>query len=388
MSTIDNTEKVKVIELINSIVDAGAETIVKDIIVNLDKKRFDVTLLTEKPNAMKNANVRELLNKRVVIKSLHPLAKDGFFNKVFRKLFYIFIPSKYLLRKREEFIQKTIKEIEPDVIHVHLQMLKYLVPMANELKNTKIIYSCYTLPSRYFNHMEMEKNYNDASFLSRNNGMIFTGMHSEMVDELNALFNVNNTMILRNGIDLSTLDCNLSKQEARKIAGLPENVFLIGHLGRLYYIKNQLFLIDVFEEILKRNNNSFLLLIGDGEDKCKILNKIKQKGMQDKCKLLSHVDDLSLLYRSMDVFVFPSLFEGIPNACIEAQVAGVRCVISSSITKDVFFSENAIEADLNEELSEWARKILDTSIKGSYKNDISLFEIKTVISKIESIYTS
>lgn len=382
-------KKIKVIELINTIVDAGAETIVKDIILNIDQRKYDVYLLTESANSTKYANVRAILEKNINIFCVYPLASGNFVNKLYRKLYQLLTPFSYRIKKQRDYIESSIMEICPDVIHVHLQMLQYLIPISEFLKekNIRLIYSCYTVPSRYFNDESMKDNLRDAKYLVLNNNMRFTAMHESMKDDINQLFGLNNTVILRNGIDLSKYHDEISKSDARKQLGVPADSFLVGHLGRFVYIKNQRFLIDVFIEVLKYNKNAFLVMVGDGHDLKSIKNKLKQNGIENKYLILSHVDNLIWFYKALDVFVFPSLFEGIPNACIEAQAAGLKCLISSTITKDVFFSPQAIPANLADGPKAWANLIVDNNSKGPYLNNIEEFDFSKISSTIGKLYS-
>ncbi|MBO5630917.1 MAG: glycosyltransferase, partial [Aeriscardovia sp.] len=188
-------------------------------------------------------------------------------------------------------------------------------------------------------------------------------------------------------IDLSKYHDEISKSDARKQLGVPADSFLVGHLGRFVYIKNQRFLIDVFIEVLKYNKNAFLVMVGDGHDLKSIKNKLKQNGIENKYLILSHVDNLIWFYKALDVFVFPSLFEGIPNACIEAQAAGLKCLISSTITKDVFFSPQAIPANLADGPKAWANLIVDNNSKGPYLNNIEEFDFSKISSTIGKLYS-
>lgn len=88
----------------------------------------------------------------------------------------------------------------------------------------------------------------------------------------------------------------------------------------------------------------------------------------------------------MDVFVFPSLFEGLPVSLVEAQVAGLRAVVSDTITEDCFLSEKLVTLSLSDPVEKWVKFILDDSIKSTYHRDISDFDINTEIHKLEKLY--
>ena len=129
--------------------------------------------------------------------------------------------------------------------------------------------------------------------------------------------------ILKNGIDINKFDYNENiRSEYRKNLKL-ENSFVIGNIGRFAEQKNQLFLIDVLKKIIDEKENAKLLLIGDGENREQILRKIDDLKINNNVVILSNRNDIHCLLQAIDVFVLPSLFEGLPVVAIEAQ----RCWI-------------------------------------------------------------
>lgn len=142
-----------------------------------------------------------------------------------------------------------------------------------------------------------------------------------------------------------------------------ENKFVVGHVGRFFDQKNHKFLINIFKEILKKEPESVLLLIGDGPLKPEIMEQIKNLDMIDKVKFLGVRKDVPELMMAMDVFVLPSFHEGLPVVCVEAQASGLNCVISSSVTKEVNFGLCQYLA-LSDSVKNWALNIL------KYKNNI------------------
>ena len=113
-----------------------------------------------------------------------------------------------------------------------------------------------------------------------------------------------------------------------------EGKFVVGHIGRFSYQKNHNFLIDIFAEIRKKNSDAVLLLVGDGELKGQIQNKVNQLGLDNSVIFAGIRKDIPALLSAMDVYVFPSFYEGMPNTVIEAQATGLPCVISDRITKE------------------------------------------------------
>lgn len=111
--------------------------------------------------------------------------------------------------------------------------------------------------------------------------------------------------------------------------------FVIGHVGRFHEAKNHMFLLDIFAGICAKRSDVALLLVGDGELRYAIQDKIHSLNLDDRVILTGNRNDVPKLMQAMDVFVFPSKWEGLPVAVVEAQAAGLHCLISDTITKEV-----------------------------------------------------
>ena len=111
--------------------------------------------------------------------------------------------------------------------------------------------------------------------------------------------------------------------------------FVVGHIGRFSTQKNHSFLIEIFEEFHKQNNDTVLLMIGEGELEQKIKDCVEKKELEDSVFFLGVRNDVERLYKLFDVFVLPSLFEGLPVVGIESQAAGIRTILSDKITEEV-----------------------------------------------------
>ncbi|MDZ5040773.1 glycosyltransferase family 1 protein [Clostridium perfringens] len=144
----------------------------------------------------------------------------------------------------------------------------------------------------------------------------------------------------------------------RKKLSLDE-CFVVGHVGRMDEGKNQKFAIEVFNKIHKKKNNSRLLLIGDGILKEELKKQVKELGIEKAVYFLGVRNDIANLLQAIDVFIFPSLFEGLPVSLVEAQASGVKILASSCISKEVDIVNDGIEfLDLNLGSEIWAEKIM------------------------------
>jgi len=180
------------------------------------------------------------------------------------------------------------------------------------------------------------------------------------------ILNKCNYRVIPNAIDLSLyLSTNIYNVEnIRRELGVPEDAFIIVHVGRLSKVKNQRFLIDVFYDIQKEKKDSFLVLIGDGEDRKFLEDYAKILNIQNYIKFLGVRDDVPALLSCFDVFVMPSLYEGLGGAAIEAQAAGLPCVLSDTIPKIVDMELGLTSfLSLHDGIYLWADKILQYNNK-------------------------
>ena len=141
--------------------------------------------------------------------------------------------------------------------------------------------------------------------------------------------------ILHNAIDIDQYGFNADTRcRIRSEFGLSDDTTVIGHVGRFMTQKNHAFLLEVFSEHLKISGKSILMLVGGGELESAIKQKASELGISDKIIFTGVRSDVPALLSAMDVFVFPSLYEGMPNTVIEAQATGLPCLIADTITRE------------------------------------------------------
>ncbi len=134
--------------------------------------------------------------------------------------------------------------------------------------------------------------------------------------------------------------------------------FTIGHIGRFEKPKNHKFLIDVFFEVIKRRENAKLLLVGDGTLKNSIIKKVKRLGIENKVIFAGIRTDINHILQAMDVLLFPSTYEGLGIAVIEAQASSLPCVVSNNIPKEAFITDIIFSISLKSNIKEWTNKVL------------------------------
>lgn len=168
--------------------------------------------------------------------------------------------------------------------------------------------------------------------------------------------------IVSNAIDAAAYAYDSSvREKIRKEFGLSEKTLVVGHVGRFSPMKNHRFLIQVFASVHKNEQDSCLLLVGDGNLRQELEQQIRADGLTDAVILTGIRTDVNQLLQAMDVFVFPSLYEGLPVTLVEAQAAGLPCLVSSSVTDECRFTDAYEMENLTSSSEQWAGKALALS---------------------------
>ena len=196
--------------------------------------------------------------------------------------------------------------------------------------------------------------------------------------------------ILNNAIDASKYISNEEKRvQMRQQLGISKDEFVVGHVGRFCYPKNHKFLIDIFEELSKRVSCK-LLLVGGGELRQEIEEKVKEKQLTDKVIFTGIRSDVADLMQAMDVFVFPSNYEGLPVTMIEAQASGLPCFISDKVPIECKKTDLVQQISLEDSVDSWVEAVLE-SMKITRRNTYEEikkagFDIQENVAKLQKFY--
>jgi len=199
--------------------------------------------------------------------------------------------------------------------------------------------------------------------------------------------------LLNNAIDLQKFKYNKETRETiRKELNINEDTLVIGHIGRFMKQKNHSYLIDIFNEVHNENSNSILVLVGQGPLQEKIKEKVKKLNLEKEVIFLGQRSDADKLYQAFDVFVLPSLYEGLGMVAIEAQASGLSCIFSTRVPKEANVVKELVKfLDISREnIKEWKEEILH--INKERKKDVSMllekYEIKREAKRLEEKYNS
>ena len=287
-------------------------------------------------------------------------------------------------------LNKIIKKKKYDIIHVHgsssIMAIELLIAKINGVK-VRIAHSRNTETNNYFIHKILKpiftKSYNVALACGEDAGRW--------------LFENQRFTVLHNGKDLEKykFDENIRKKIREKYN--LHNIKTLATVGNCNDQKNQSFLIDVFNEIYKKDKNIHLFIIGDGKNKKYLEEKCKKLNIGDNVTFLGRIDNVNEYINAMDIMLLPSLYEGLPNVVLEWQASGVPCLVSDKITRECKVSNLVKFISIDLGVKPWVEKILELKI--SEKNEKienskegcnalinKNFEIKNNVKKLEEIY--
>jgi glycosyltransferase involved in cell wall biosynthesis len=207
-------------------------------------------------------------------------------------------------------------------------------------------------------------------------------------------FGKKESVIIRNGIDVKRFSYDVDvRKQYRKALGLASEETVIGHVGRFTSEKNHSFILEVFAQYRELNNQAKLMLIGKGPLMEAMKQKVEQMDLQENVLFMGERSDVAEQMQTMDVFLMPSLFEGLPFVLVEAQAAGLPCLIADTINKDIVITDAVHYMSLSDTTSAWAEKLDDivnnsVRVKNDALLDSSGYSIDKTIDYIQKLYQS
>lgn len=198
--------------------------------------------------------------------------------------------------------------------------------------------------------------------------------------------------IIYNAIDLSKFQYNENTRRLmRETLSIDSSQFVLGHTGRLAPVKNHPFMVQLLRKLLDRGHNAVLIFIGDGPDQEKIKNQVRELVLEDRVYFLGKRNNIHQWLQAMDLFLFPSFFEGFPVSLVEAQATGLPCLISDQVSSEALLTDHSLALPLSQPEA-WIQQI-ETQISNPFNrkmtdlNRIQMsFDINQVIDQWEALY--
>lgn len=198
--------------------------------------------------------------------------------------------------------------------------------------------------------------------------------------------------VIYNAIDTAKFSFNPQiREEMRNMLGIGENAIVLGHVGRFWQVKNHPFIIQVFLELIRWETNAKLLLLGDGPDYEMIQNMVQAEGIAGQVIFAGAQHNVHDYLQAMDVFIFPSHYEGLSLSLVEAQTAGLPCLISENVNLDICITDlvEALPADFARKCL-WVEKIHEIAGRPRKSQESAVreagYDIDTSVLEIEDFY--
>lgn len=360
-------QKTKVLYVLTVLNRGGLETMLVNYFRNFNKDKFEFHFLVHRTEGQYE---KELIENGAYIHRVSPLS---------------FSLVNFLKYKKE--LNIFFKNNKFDIVHVHNNSfgyypLKYAKKHGNKIR---IIHSHISS----LNDSMMKVLF--GKFLNKKIPFVATEFYACGIEAGKWMFGNRKFEVINNAIDIESYYFNKENRKLYQDKLNAKDTINIVNVGRFNTQKNHLFLLEVFAKIVKKNNNYKLFLVGDGELKAQILEKIWNLDISDYVELLGVRDDVDIILQAMDIFLFPSLFEGLPVSLVEAQATGIKCVISDGVpAESILVKENVEVISLKENAEQWAEKIVKIDV--SQRKDVSEiikekgYDIKENARKLEDKY--
>lgn len=364
----ETKEPIRIGHVIGKWVGGGVEAVVMNYYRHIDRNKIQFDFICDEDSTNVPYEEIEKLGGRVII-----------------------VPPYQKVFKYHKELKKILKENKYEIVHSHINTLSVFPLFAAKEAGVpvRIAHSHSTT-----NKKEWKKNI--VKQILRPLAKVFATDYfacSELAGRWlfgNKAFEAGKVYILNNAIDIDRFRFNeKTRDKKRKELNINKDTLVIGHIGRFVAQKNHTFLIDVFNEIVKEKDDIMLILVGQGPLKEEIQEKVKKLGLTAKVAFLGQRNDVNELYQAMDIFILPSLYEGLGMVTIEAQVSGLKCICSNEVPKAVNCTNNVLFVELDSELTNWKNAVLDNiRIKRNSENfEIDeIYNIKKEILNLEKKY--
>ena len=347
---------IRILQIVNNMHRAGLETMLMNYYRRIDRSKIQFDFLTHRAErADYDDEIESMGGKVYYAPRLYPQNLRAYFH--YTDHFYAEHP-------------------EYQIVHSHIDAMSYLTLKAAKKANVpiRIAHSHNTSIDKDFKYLL--KQY----YRSRINS-VATNYLACGVEAGKYLFRNQSSLVIPNAIEKHKFiyQSQIRKRKRAEL-GIAQKLVL-GHVGRLSYQKNHSFLLDIFNKIQKKEPESILLIIGEGEKQTEIQNKAKSLGIADKICFMGKRSDVNELYQAMDAFLMPSFFEGVPVVGIEAQFAELPCFFSDKVPEEVKFSPICHFIPLECDAKEWADYILNNITTQEKRGQIILEDERYDIDK-------
>lgn len=361
-------ERINILHVIGTLDRGGAETFLMNVLRNIDRTRFNFVFL-----CFGNADF-DYEDEAIALGAT--VSRIPAFTK------------KHMIRNVTS-IMKVIKQERIDIVHTHIYYDSVFALIAAKLTGTNGRFT-----HSHNTHAEEKPSYVKKiyhSILKAAVNLLTTKRLACGEDAGNSLFyKKSEFQVVHNGIAIE--DFAYSEQNRHNIRTelkVPLDSLIVLHAGRFHAQKNHAFVIEIFSEYRKLNPKAHLVLVGDGPLRSSIENKVAELSLRGSVTFLGKRTDMNKIFSASDIFLFPSLYEGLPVVMIEAQASSIKSLVSDTIDPAVKQTDTVEFYPLSKHASEWANKISAMNLARVDSQDTMLnssYNIKINVKNIEKIY--
>ena len=359
---VSDKKRIKVMHVVNSMNMGGIETFIMNLYRNISREKYEFVFLANAPGKYYYQDEIEALGGRFI--KIDPVGAG-------KRL-------KHLAQLRT-----VIRKENPDVIHCHTYFDAASVMMMARLCRVPVrITHSHTTEAknlhRKFLHWMLTK-----IIVVESTNLLACGEEAGKALYGNASFQV-----INNGIDLDKfIFSETSRRKIRKEIDVNENDIIIGHVGRFEKVKNHEYMIEILKKIISRDAHYKLVLVGDGTLRKEIEALVKKNHLDNQVIFAGNAKNANEYYSAFDIMVFPSIFEGLPLALVEAQANGLPVVASSGVTEEAKINDNFRRLSLDEGAEKWAQAVCEMVGKRVKPNEkINDYSIEKMVEEVRGIY--
>ena len=364
-----------VVHFIHGLNMGGAETLVKNYALLLDKSKFKVTVLcyTHEESPYEELLRRNNIEVIYVCDSMPLYKRKGIIAKIVNHY------------QRYWLIRQELRKLDPDIVHFHLTVSDF-IRFAHPKKSVRLFYTQHFDTSRW--KKDYPNDIKNLKWLMKHYSVQPIALNKAMKASMDRILQTDRTRILNNGVDMSEFQKPLDRNAKRNALNVPQDAFAIAHVGRFDPIKNHEFLVKVFQQVKKKKPEAFLLMVGRGETEEKVRNQLEGAGLADSYRILHDRTDVAEILQACDAAVFPSFSEGLGIAVIEIQAAGLCCVASTGVPKDACISNRIRFLNLEESAEVWTDTLLKmVASKNPIQYDgLEEWDIRQNVGQLEKMY--
>ena len=360
----------RILHVIGGMDRGGAEMYIMNSLRNLDLKKYQFGIVTFMPSHSGEKYDFEDELKKMGVKLYH--VTDNRFKR----------PHRFI-----RDIAKIVRDDKYDTVHSHIDFMSALslagakkggatkrIAHSHGSNNEKLDSKIVRVISVYLRH-RLNKLATHRLACGEAAGKFLYGKNQEFT-------------VIHNGIDLQKFRFNSNtRHKMREKCGFGENDVILLNVGRLERVKNHTHLIDIFGDYSRKHKNAHLIIIGDGSLHDELEDKIASERLESSVTLLPAQADVERYYMMSDVFVMPSLFEGVPTVGIEAQACGMKCLFSDSVPEETKLIDSSEFIPLN---GDWLSHIVpnDNKKRGEAVKapKVLEYDIKNTVKKLEAVY--